>query len=40
MFTKSVAAWISRPPDEVFAFVEDAWNRPQWPAGPCACSSR
>lgn len=30
MFTKRVAVEISRPPDEVFAFVADARNRPSW----------
>ena len=30
MFTKMVAVQISRPPDEVFAFVADARNRPLW----------
>ena len=30
MFTRRVAILVSRPPDEVFAFVEDARNRPQW----------
>jgi carbon monoxide dehydrogenase subunit G len=30
MFTSRVAVLISRPPDEVFAFVEDARNRPRW----------
>ena len=30
MFTKTVAVQISRPPDEVFAYVADARNRPLW----------
>ena len=30
MFTRRVAVLISRPVDEVFAFVEDARNRPRW----------
>ena len=30
MFTSTVSVLISRPPDEVFAFVEDARNRPRW----------
>ena len=30
MFTKRVAVHVSRPPDEVFAFVADARNRPLW----------
>ena len=30
MFTRSVAVVISRPRDEVFAFLADARNRPQW----------
>ena len=30
MFTRSVAVLVSRPRDEVFAFVADARNRPQW----------
>lgn len=30
MFTSSVAVHVSRPPDEVFAFVADARNRPLW----------
>ena len=30
MFTRSVAILISRPQNEVFAFVEDARNRPRW----------
>jgi carbon monoxide dehydrogenase subunit G len=30
VFTKKVAVEISRPPDEVFAFVADARNRPAW----------
>ncbi len=30
MFTKTVAVQVSRPPDEVFAFVADARNRPLW----------
>lgn len=30
MFTKSVSVLISRPLDEVFAFVADARNRPRW----------
>lgn len=29
-FTRSVAVVISRPRDEVFAFVADARNRPRW----------
>jgi hypothetical protein len=30
VFTKTAAVQISRPPDEVFAFVADARNRPLW----------
>lgn len=30
MFTSRVEVLISRPVDEVFAFVEDARNRPRW----------
>jgi carbon monoxide dehydrogenase subunit G len=30
VFTRSVAVEIARPPDEVFAFVSDARNRPSW----------
>jgi carbon monoxide dehydrogenase subunit G len=30
VFTKKVAVQISRPLDEVFAFVADARNRPRW----------
>src|SRR3954465_8611210 len=30
MFTKSVAVVIACTPDEVFAFVSDARNRPSW----------
>jgi uncharacterized membrane protein len=30
VFTRSVAVVISRPLDEVFAFVADARNRPRW----------
>jgi carbon monoxide dehydrogenase subunit G len=30
VFTKTVAVQVSRPPDEVFAFVADARNRPLW----------
>jgi carbon monoxide dehydrogenase subunit G len=30
VFTKRVAVVISRAPDEVFAFVADARNRPRW----------
>jgi carbon monoxide dehydrogenase subunit G len=30
VFTKSVTVAIARPPDEVFAFVSDARNRPSW----------
>jgi uncharacterized membrane protein len=30
LFTSSVAVVIARPLDEVFAFVADARNRPQW----------
>ena len=30
MFSKTVSIVIRRPIDEVFAFVEDARNRPQW----------
>jgi uncharacterized membrane protein len=30
VFTSSVAVTISRPIDEVFAFVADARNRPRW----------
>jgi uncharacterized membrane protein len=30
VFTRNVAVVISRPRDEVFAFVADARNRPKW----------
>ena len=30
MFTESVSLLISRPIDEVFAFIADARNRPRW----------
>jgi hypothetical protein len=30
VFTRSVSVEIARPPDEVFAFVADARNRPLW----------
>ncbi len=30
MFTSRVAVVIARPRDEVFRFIEDARNRPQW----------
>jgi hypothetical protein len=30
VFTSRVAVLISRPQEEVFAFVEDARNRPRW----------
>jgi carbon monoxide dehydrogenase subunit G len=30
MFTRRVSVLISRPVEEVFAFVEDARNRPRW----------
>jgi uncharacterized protein YndB with AHSA1/START domain len=30
VFTRNVAVTIARPRDEVFAFVADARNRPQW----------
>jgi uncharacterized protein YndB with AHSA1/START domain len=30
VFTRSVTVQIFRPPDEVFAFVADARNRPLW----------
>jgi uncharacterized protein YndB with AHSA1/START domain len=30
VFTRRVAILVSRPPEEVFAFVEDARYRPQW----------
>ena len=30
MFTSKVSVHISRPRDEVFEFVADARNRPQW----------
>jgi carbon monoxide dehydrogenase subunit G len=30
VFTKRVAVLVSRPLDDVFAFVEDARNRPRW----------
>ena len=30
MFTKTATVQVSRPPDEVFAFVADARNRPRW----------
>jgi carbon monoxide dehydrogenase subunit G len=33
VFTRRVAVLISRPPDEVFAFVADARNRPRWDDG-------
>jgi len=30
VFTRRVSVVIARPRDEVFAFIEDARNRPQW----------
>jgi uncharacterized protein YndB with AHSA1/START domain len=30
MFTKTASVQIARPPEEVFAFVADARNRPLW----------
>ena len=30
MFTRQVSVVIARPRDEVFAFIEDARNRPHW----------
>jgi len=30
VFTRTVAVQIARPPEEVFAFVADARNRPLW----------
>ena len=33
MFTSSAEVVIDRPPDEVFAFIADARNRPQWAMG-------
>ena len=30
MFTRRISVLIARPLDEVFAFVEDARNRPRW----------
>jgi hypothetical protein len=30
VFIRSVAVQVSRPRDEVFAFAEDARNRPRW----------
>ena len=30
MFTRRVAVVVARPRDEVFAFIADARNRPQW----------
>ena len=30
MFTRKVSVRISRPLDEVFTYVADARNRPQW----------
>jgi carbon monoxide dehydrogenase subunit G len=30
VFTRTVTVQISRPPDDVFAFVADARNRPLW----------
>jgi carbon monoxide dehydrogenase subunit G len=30
MFTRAVEVHIARPPEDVFAFVEDARNRPRW----------
>jgi carbon monoxide dehydrogenase subunit G len=30
VFTRKTAVHVSRPPDEVFAFVADARNRPLW----------
>lgn len=30
MFTRTVEIVVSRPPAEVFAFIEDARNRPRW----------
>ena len=45
MFTRSVAVLVSRPQNEVFAFVEDARNRPRWDdscggAGPFLVAAR
>jgi carbon monoxide dehydrogenase subunit G len=33
VFTRSISVFIARPLDEVFAFVEDARNRPRWDDG-------
>ena len=33
MFTRSVRIVVSRPREEVFAYVADARNRPQWDDG-------
>ena len=33
MFTRSAEVTIDRPPAEVFAFIGDARNRPQWDQG-------
>jgi carbon monoxide dehydrogenase subunit G len=30
VFTKSIVIEIARPPEDVFAFIADARNRPQW----------
>ena len=30
MFTRRVSVLVARPLDEVFAFIEDARNRPRW----------
>jgi carbon monoxide dehydrogenase subunit G len=30
MFTRRVSVLVARPVDEVFAFIEDARNRPRW----------
>jgi carbon monoxide dehydrogenase subunit G len=33
VFTRTASVVIARPPDEVFAFVSDARNRPSWDDG-------
>ena len=33
MFTRTVSLLIARPLDDVFAFIEDARNRPRWDDG-------
>jgi len=40
VFTRTVEVVITRPLDEVFAFVSDARNRPSWLAIPMAALSQ